>query len=376
MILWPKWYNLLVLQKRQLRTQYYNIWLILPNTQDSEIPSRKRKMNISGRLIVTFAIASAIVISIPKTTYGGFFSIFAKINNDTKKSSSKETLDSMQLLEVSMNADPNPALGGAEVVLEDGSALVANTAADGENPAVARAKTDHISVYEVREGDALSRVAEMFGVSVNTIKWANDLEGGVITPGQTLVILPITGIEYTVKKGDTIATIAKKYGADAEEIADFNGISDTTLAVGAEIIIPDAEPSISKKKSSGGGSSSSSGVSTSGYFVWPVGGGKKTQGIHGYNAVDIGAPVGTPIYAAASGTVMVARSGSWNGGYGNYVVIKHSNGTQTLYAHASSLSVSSGSTVSQGQVIGYVGSTGKSTGPHLHFEVRGGTNPF
>jgi murein DD-endopeptidase MepM/ murein hydrolase activator NlpD len=105
-------------------------------------------------------------------------------------------------------------------------------------------------------------------------------------------------------------------------------------------------------------------------------GGILTQGLHGWNAVDIGAARGTPLHAAADGTVIVARIGGYNGGYGNYVVITHGNGTQTLYGHMKNVIVSSGQTVSAGQVIGYEGSTGNSTGPHLHFEVRGAANPF
>jgi murein DD-endopeptidase MepM/ murein hydrolase activator NlpD len=102
----------------------------------------------------------------------------------------------------------------------------------------------------------------------------------------------------------------------------------------------------------------------------------RTQGIHGYNGVDLAAGVGTPILAAAGGEVIVAKGSGWNGGYGNYVVIKHPNGTQTLYAHMSSTAISSGAQVSGGEVIGYVGNTGRSTGSHLHFEVRGAKNPF
>ncbi|MBI3075361.1 MAG: M23 family metallopeptidase, partial [Parcubacteria group bacterium] len=107
-----------------------------------------------------------------------------------------------------------------------------------------------------------------------------------------------------------------------------------------------------------------------------VSGGRKTQGLHGFNGVDIGAPYGTPVYAAAAGTVIVSRPSGWNGGYGQYVVISHSNGTQTLYSHMGSIVASEGAYLEQGQILGYVGSTGRSTGPHLHFEVRGARNPF
>lgn len=108
----------------------------------------------------------------------------------------------------------------------------------------------------------------------------------------------------------------------------------------------------------------------------PIPGATRSQGLHGYNGVDFAAPLGTPVYASDGGAVLVSRSSGWNGGYGLYVVIKHSNGTQTLYAHLSKTAVTAGSSVSQGQVVGYVGNTGRSTGNHLHFEVRGAQNPF
>jgi hypothetical protein len=115
---------------------------------------------------------------------------------------------------------------------------------------------------------------------------------------------------------------------------------------------------------------------TVGYYINPVPNGYLTQGSHSYNAVDFGAPFGTPIYAAASGKVVASKTDGLNGGYGLCVVISHGNETQTLYAHMSSNIVTIGQTVEQGDVIGYVGSTGLSTGPHLHFEVYGAKNPF
>ena len=102
----------------------------------------------------------------------------------------------------------------------------------------------------------------------------------------------------------------------------------------------------------------------------------RTQGIHGYNAVDLAAGYGSPIRAAAAGEVIVSKASGWNGGYGQYIVIRHANGAQTLYSHMMRNDVGVGSYVSQGQVIGGMGSTGKSTGTHLHFEVRGARNPF
>lgn len=220
----------------------------------------------------------------------------------------------------------------------------------------------------------------MFDVSVNTILWANNMKkGAAIKEGQTLIILPVTGVRYTVQKGDSVASIAKKYHGDVAEIIEYNGLADASdIAVGDIILVPGGEVPAPKytsvavtKRAVGTG-----GPSYSGYYTHPLPGGVKTQGLHGYNGIDIGAPRGTPIRASASGTVIVSREGGWNGGYGNYVVIKHDNTTQTLYAHMQSVIVASGEYVNQGQIIGYVGSTGRSTGVHLHFEIRGAKNPF
>ena len=112
-------------------------------------------------------------------------------------------------------------------------------------------------------------------------------------------------------------------------------------------------------------------------FVPPLPGSHVSQRLHGANAVDFAHPVGGTVLAAASGTVIVAKGrGSYSGGYGNYIVINHSNGVQTLYAHLSAVEVTAGQVVTQGQEIAKSGNTGKTTGPHLHFEVRGAKNPF
>jgi LysM repeat protein len=288
------------------------------------------------------------------------------------------------ILQASTNLDPNPASGGADLNIIEDKALVAESGVAGGFVEINNRKSDQIAVYEVKEGDTISQIAHMFDVSVNTIKWANNLTKPV-TKGDSLVILPTTGIKHTVKAGGTIADIAKKYNADAKEIALFNGVSvDTALTTGQEIIVPNVDLVVeeSKKatKSIAKASSKSSTVASSGSSNWmnkPVKNGRKTQGIHGHNGIDFGASTGTPIYAVANGTVIIAKDGGgWNGGYGNYVVIKHSNGVQTLYAHMNTVAVTSGESVSQGNQIGSVGNTGKSTGAHLHFEVRGAKNPF
>jgi len=121
---------------------------------------------------------------------------------------------------------------------------------------------------------------------------------------------------------------------------------------------------------------SSTADSSTAYFIRPIVGGIKTQGLHGHNGVDLASSLNTPIMAAASGQVIVAKEGGWNGGYGSYVVIQHPNGMQTLYGHMNQVLVAVGQNVTQGQEIGKMGRTGEATGVHLHFEVRGGVNPF
>lgn len=242
---------------------------------------------------------------------------------------------------------------------------------------------DSIYVYEVRKGDTIGAVAKMYDVSKNTIMWANDLKSERLIPGDILVILPITGVKHTVKKGDTVASVARKYKGDVEDIAKYNGIaSDAKLAVGDVIIVPEGEITVTATTKSGKTIAkpkilNSYANSTSpGFFVRPLVGGRKTQGLHGHNGVDIAASVGTPVLAAAPGQIISAKSSGYNGGYGQMIIISHNGNIQTVYGHLSAVGVVMGQTVEKGEVIGQVGNTGRSTGPHLHFEIRGAKNPF
>lgn len=305
-------------------------------------------------------------------------------------------LQTMVLPKPATNIDPSPARGGGEVIIVDDSAVMPAEGPSGTIADIQKPKNGTISTYIVHEGDTLSAVAKMFEVSPNTILWANDLsKGSKLKVGQQLTILPVTGLKYTVKKGDTLATLAKRYGADADEIASYNGVdASLALVTGQDIIIPDGEISSPEAQKphlpiihghgkvkfgpepahNVGPEGSASEVA---YYVAPLSHYIETQGIHGYNAVDLAAPVGTPIMASAEGTVIVAKDGGWNGGYGSYVVIQHDNGSQTLYGHMSHVTTYIGQSVAEGQTIGAVGQTGKATGPHLHFEIRNGIrNPF
>jgi LysM repeat protein len=344
----------------------------------------KRVITLS---IGLFFIATLISISYPAKAHAGILSFISNLLSSSPAVAEELPIDTHNsqnalVLKAALNVDPNPSKGGGDITIVGGTSLLSETGPSGSIADIEErpASSGQISVYVVREGDSLSQIATMFGVSVNTIIWANDIKrGSLIQEGQTLVILPISGVRYTVAKGDTLASITKKFKGDIEEIIQYNGLPENpVLAVGDEIVIPDGEmATVSYGSATTATVHGTSGPSYVGYYLMPVSGGaRKSQGLHGYNGVDLAASSGTPVVAAATGDVIIAFNAGWNGGYGNYVVIRHDNGTQTLYAHLSKNIVYSGQHVVQGQVIGYLGNTGRSTGPHLHFEVRGAKNPF
>ncbi len=238
-----------------------------------------------------------------------------------------------------------------------------------------------VLTYEVEEGDSLESIAEDFGILVDTLFNANNLPRGTkLKPGDKLSILPVDGVRHTVKSGDTIQSIALKYKADADRIIAFNGLADDgRIAVGLVLIIPGGEfhVPISVRVAPAVSPLPQTLPNISGYYGRPSGG-RRTFGLHRYNAVDIGGKewCNTPLYAAAAGTIITADAQGWNGGYGKYIKIAHDNGTITLYAHSSQLLVFEGQYVTKGQVIGLMGSTGRATGCHVHFEVRGARNPL
>ena len=284
----------------------------------------------------------------------------------------------MALLQAAIN--PNLSIGGAEVTIIDDSAILPEMGLSGGTfDTFGNSSNDQIQLYTVRSGDSLSEIAEMFSVSVNTIIWGNDIKNKTIIVGQTLVILPVSGVRHVVKSGDTVQNIAKLYHGDTDEIIQFNNLAkDAKLAAGDVILVPNGEIQIATSKPQFTAKPSVANTPKYiGYYMRPIAGGIKTQGIHGNNGVDLAAPLGTPIVASAAGRVIVSKNFGWNGGYGNYVVIMHDNGTQTLYAHNNRNIVMPGQIVSKGEIIAYMGSSGNSTGFHVHFEIRNGPrNPF
>lgn len=270
------------------------------------------------------------------------------------------------------------------------STLTANGTATTAHSIYSEPDATDIATYKVRQGDTLDSIAELFKVSRNTIRWQNDIKRGqTIKPGQELIILPVSGVMHTVQKGDTIAKIAKKYSGEADDIRNFNDIqSDAELIIGQKVIIPNgekqeelpkpkAEQSIVSRvaqiliKPFKQGRWNSSELVVRDFMHPTKFKGIKTQGYHHqWRAIDIGLPIGTPIYASRAGTVKIANRSGFGGGYGLYVFIEHSDGSGTMYAHLSQVSVRPGDKVSQGKQIGESGNTGRSSGPHLHFEIR------
>ncbi|MEI6296874.1 MAG: peptidoglycan DD-metalloendopeptidase family protein [bacterium] len=310
----------------------------------------------------------------------------------TAKADEKEVIFDANSQNASLLKPANTILttSEGETPIIDDSALIsssgpAGTIADFEYLAPT---STNIDTYLVRKGDSLGKIADMFGVSINTILWANDIANAKsLKEGQTLVILPISGVKHKVKTGDTIQSITKLYGGDIDEVLRYNDIKiSDKLVVGDVVIVPDGEiKMVNIAKTSTKSSNPVRGYKNlpnyDDYYIKPAVNVRKTQSLHGFNGIDF-APLtrttGTePILAAASGEVIISiSSNGWNGGYGKLIVIKHPNGTQTVYGHCYTILVNQGDHVEQGQIIGVIGNTGKSTGPHLHFEVRGAHNPF
>lgn len=239
-----------------------------------------------------------------------------------------------------------------------------------------------VITHTVAEDETLADVAARYSLSEDTIIWENDLKRSAeLQEGQILSILPVDGVRHKVNRGETIYSVGKKYGLDTQEVQrivdyPFNEFRDDefSLVTGQFILVPGGVPKSAGvpqrtfapvvQFTPGAGA-----LTGSGSYVWPAGG-RITQGYAFYHkAIDIANQGGGSIIAADGGTVVVA---GWvdNSGYGNRVIIDHNNGDLTLYAHLSAVQVQVGQTVNRGDVVGQMGSTGRSTGVHLHFEIR------
>lgn len=243
-------------------------------------------------------------------------------------------------------------------------------------------KDNSIIVYTVSKGETINQVAQKFGISTETIMLANELTSSKIKEGDELVILPVNGLIHLVERDETVEKIAKKYSANKDEIIEFNSLEDNgNVFIGDILIVPNGK--MPKTTTQSVATAAPQITMPNSYFIAPTTG-IVTQGAHfshtvngvkQYNAIDIANSLGTPIVAAAGGQVQIVKT-IWPNG--NYITIAHPNGVYTLYAHLNSFAagIYPGKQVSQGEVIGYMGSTGNSTGPHLHFQVMGAYNPF
>lgn len=271
--------------------------------------------------------------------------------------------------------------------------LIASPADESTAPQKERTETVN---YVVKDGDSLGLIAKQFGVDVGTILWANGRTATqYIRPGDTLRIPPVSGVLVTVKKGDTLLSLANKYNADATQIASANRLdADRSLTIGTEIVIPGGEPpeisspiasrqtppsrSYTQNPPESGRheavpiitqkpADADTSEAPVGKLFWPTSGHSITQYYSWHHTgLDIDGDFSSPLYAAHDGVVTTA---GWNsGGYGLQIVVT-GNGVMTRYGHSSKIFVKVGDVVKRGQTIAMMGSTGRSTGSHLHFEV-------
>jgi murein DD-endopeptidase MepM/ murein hydrolase activator NlpD len=245
-----------------------------------------------------------------------------------------------------------------------------DVASSGIETQISEKPRDTVVNYTVQSGDTLSSVAVKFGISVDTIKWVNNIKDDDLGIGDVLKILPVTGVFHKVTDGETVYSIAKKYKTDAQKIVnfpfnDFADLDTFALNIGQTLVVPDGviqqAPAIIYQAPviiAGG----------SGQFMWPTNGMITQYPIWYHMAIDIANPSQPPVMAADGGTVILAKYLTYD--YGHHVMIDHGNGFITLYGHMTDIYVKVGDYVKKGQVIGKMGSTGRSTGTHLHFEVR------
>ena len=260
-----------------------------------------------------------------------------------------------------------------------------------------------VKTYTVDVGDSVFGIALQNEIEPETLLWANyeqlNDNPDLISVGMDLNVPAVDGVYYQWAEGDSVESIAARFKVDPEAILSWPGnqfdLTHPVLEPGTWLMVPGGQrefrqwiiPVIPRGQAGVSKSLYGAGACEGGYdgaygtgtFVWPAGNHVLSGNDYwsGHLGVDVAAGEGAQIYAADSGVVVFA-GGAW-GGYGNMAMIDHGNGYQTLYAHLSQVSVACGQSVSQGAIIGYSGSTGNSTGPHLHFEVRyqgGFVNPW
>ncbi|MCL1927584.1 MAG: M23 family metallopeptidase [Treponema sp.] len=277
------------------------------------------------------------------------------------------------------NQDIGESMGGRESAVEEVEVVALETSGVSEPEDLAQSQPRMLlfSSYTVQQGEVLGEIAKKFGLSISTLVSVNDIKNTRTVPvGKVLRIPNQDGVFYKIKSGDTLTIIAGKHKADAAEITAANELFSDKINPNSSLFIPGASapweeappvviavvaprPQV---------------IVSGNIFDWPVRG-RITSG-YGYrrspfgrglhDGLDIGAPMGTPVRAAMAGRV---ESVGYDNVYGNFIIIRHTEGYKTLYGHLESYEARSGAYVDTDTVIGYVGNTGQSTGPHLHFTV-------
>lgn len=364
------------------------------------------KYAVHAAVVAIAAIASSANLSqtsVRAETFGSQSMLYALVAGDAASSVEVVSAASADAVDVKPSSYmDDPAIdasahidysydGESYATTSVGSAVASPTISTGSASIAARDKTEN---YVVQDGDTLGGISDRFGLSLSTVLWANGLTfRSTINKGLSLVIPPVDGVMYTVKKGDTLNKIALSYGVDTEKVIATNKLASADdLHVGDDLLLPGGEPpapvvkkntaplaSLFKDKSSGSSSTAGGGSKwtpfvapkgdgdTEGTWVWPTDWHVITQK-YGWKhtGVDLDGDYNTRSYAASDGVVIYS---GWRNGYGNTVEINHGNGVVTRYGHHSKLYVKEGDVVKAGQLIAQTGSTGRSTGTHLHFEV-------
>ena len=262
---------------------------------------------------------------------------------------------------------------GVNRLIQNNTSLLPNPVA---HTVLAERDRMRIITYTVQANDNVWSIAQGFGLKAETVLWANssvERSPDLLSVGQKLVIPPVDGIWYTVQKGDTVDKLAKTYQTSVEKIVTFelNNLQEPyTLVAGQQIMLPDGRKKVVPSNyypMTRVGSAPKGAPKGSGRFAWPAVGYLSQRYWSGHLGIDIASRTGVPIRAADDGYVVMAGRDTW--GYGNQVLIDHGNGYLTRYAHLNTIKVKAGASVSKDEVIGTMGSTGRSTGPHLHFEV-------
>jgi murein DD-endopeptidase MepM/ murein hydrolase activator NlpD len=369
------------------------IWNSMPEALKGK--SGQRIWTMAGVILLVLVVILSTELFLPDSQPGqGSFPLF---NQETPEEEGEESnpIQGGALAMPSFNADSYP--------LDDGI----QRAAALHTTIPTRSRVE-VLTYTVQQGDSLFAIAENFGLKPETILWGNfeTLADNphTLQPGQELNILPVNGTYHKWRDGESLFRVAEYYGVDPLEIVQYPGnkldiydfdLDNPSFDIGQMLIVPGGErelvdygpPAITRNNPAtaatyGPGHCGAiyTGAIGIGVFIWPtterwLSGFDYNPSIH--PAIDIAGSIGNQVYASDSGVVVY--SGWSNYGYGNLVVVDHGTGWQTLYAHLNNIFVGCGQSVFQGDVIGALGSTGNSSGPHLHFElIYGGSkvNPW